>query len=111
MERESPVSHRRGGGCLIWVIVTGTVQFLLRVGFAPSLQKEERDMKKVLAFCVLLALWLSLDGSRVGAVDVGWMQKGVRGCVYGILAVLEAQRLRMLKKHICSVPLTATMYR
>ncbi len=35
-------------------------------------------MKKVLVFCVLLALAVSLDGSGAWAIDVGWMQKGVR---------------------------------
>ena len=40
-------------------------------------------MKKVLVFCVLLALWLALDGSSVWAIDVGWMQKGVRVWYFG----------------------------
>ena len=40
-------------------------------------------MKKVLIFCVLLSLWLSLDGFSVWAVDVGWMQKGVRVWYFG----------------------------
>ena len=40
-------------------------------------------MKKVLVFCVVLALWLSLDASIVWAVDVGWMQKGVRAWYFG----------------------------
>ena len=40
-------------------------------------------MKKVLVFCVLVALWLSLDGSDAWAIDVGWMQKGVRAWYFG----------------------------
>ena len=40
-------------------------------------------MKKVLVFCLLLALWLSLDGSDAWAIDVGWMQKGVRAWYFG----------------------------
>jgi len=40
-------------------------------------------MKKVLVFCVLVALWLSLDGSGAWAFDVGWMQKGVRVWYFG----------------------------
>ena len=40
-------------------------------------------MKKVLVFSVLLSLWLSLDGSGVWAIDVGWMQKGVRVWYFG----------------------------
>ena len=40
-------------------------------------------MKKVLVSCVLIALWMSLDGSGVWAVDVGWMQKGVRVWYFG----------------------------
>jgi len=40
-------------------------------------------MKKVVIFCVLLALWLSLDASLVWAGDVGWMQKGVRAWYFG----------------------------
>jgi hypothetical protein len=40
-------------------------------------------MKKVLVLCMLLALALSLDGSSVWAVDVGWMQKGVRVWYFG----------------------------
>jgi hypothetical protein len=41
-------------------------------------------MKKVLVFCLLLALWLSLDGSGAWAIiDVGWMQKGVRVWYFG----------------------------
>jgi hypothetical protein len=35
-------------------------------------------MKKGLVFCLLLVLGLSCGGSSVWAVDVGWMQKGVR---------------------------------
>jgi hypothetical protein len=40
-------------------------------------------MKKVFVFSVLLSLWLSLDGSGVWAIDVGWMQKGVRVWYFG----------------------------
>ena len=40
-------------------------------------------MKKVLVFSVLLSLWLSLDGAGVWAIDVGWMQKGVRVWYFG----------------------------
>ena len=40
-------------------------------------------MKKVLVLCLLLSLWLSLGGSSVWAVDVGWMQKGVRVWYFG----------------------------
>lgn len=40
-------------------------------------------MKKALVFCLLLATWLSLDGSSVWAQDVGWMQKGVRVWYFG----------------------------
>jgi len=40
-------------------------------------------MKKVSVFCLLLATWLSLDGSSVWAQDVGWMQKGVRVWYFG----------------------------
>jgi len=40
-------------------------------------------MKKVLVSCLLLSLWLSLDGSSVWAVDVGWMQQGVRVWYFG----------------------------
>ena len=40
-------------------------------------------MKKVLVFCLLLSLGLSWDGSSVWAVDVGWMQKGVRVWYFG----------------------------
>jgi hypothetical protein len=40
-------------------------------------------MKKVLVFCVLLSLWLSLDGSGAWAIDVGWMQEGVRVWYFG----------------------------
>jgi hypothetical protein len=40
-------------------------------------------MKKVLVFCVLLSLALSLDESSAWAIDVGWMQKGVRVWYFG----------------------------
>jgi hypothetical protein len=40
-------------------------------------------MKKVFVFCVSLALWLSVNASIVWAVDVGWMQKGVRAWYFG----------------------------
>ncbi len=40
-------------------------------------------MRKVFVSCLLLSLWLSLDGSSVWAVDVGWMQKGVRVWYFG----------------------------
>jgi hypothetical protein len=40
-------------------------------------------MKKVLVSCLLLSLWLSLDGSSVWAIDVGWMQQGVRVWYFG----------------------------
>jgi hypothetical protein len=40
-------------------------------------------MKKVLVSCLLLSLWLSLDGSCVWAIDVGWMQQGVRVWYFG----------------------------
>ncbi len=40
-------------------------------------------MKGVSVFSVLLSLWLSLDGSGVWAIDVGWMQKGVRVWYFG----------------------------
>ena len=47
------------------------------------LPREEWDMKKVLVFCVLTAFWLSLAGTSVWAIDVGWMQKGVRVWYFG----------------------------
>ena len=40
-------------------------------------------MKRVLVSCLLLSLWLSLDASGVWAIDVGWMQKGVRVWYFG----------------------------
>jgi hypothetical protein len=40
-------------------------------------------MKKRLVFCLLLALGLIWGGSRVWAIDVGWMQKGVRVWYFG----------------------------
>ena len=40
-------------------------------------------MKKAFVFCLGLILWLSLDGSSVWAVDIGWMQKGVRVWYFG----------------------------
>jgi hypothetical protein len=40
-------------------------------------------MKKVLVFCVLLSLALSLYGSSAWAVDVRWMQTGVRVWYFG----------------------------
>jgi hypothetical protein len=40
-------------------------------------------MKKASIFCLLLALALSLNVSIVWAVDVGWMQKGVRLWYFG----------------------------
>ena len=40
-------------------------------------------MKKALVFCVLLSFALSLDGSSVWAIDVEWMQKGVRVWYFG----------------------------
>jgi len=40
-------------------------------------------MKKILVFCMLLSLWLSLNISGVWAIDVGWMQKGVRVWYFG----------------------------
>ena len=40
-------------------------------------------MKKVLVFCLSLALWLSLDAPSVWAQDVGWMQTGVRVWYFG----------------------------
>ena len=40
-------------------------------------------MKKVLVSCLLLSLWLSLYGSGAWAIDVGWMQQGVRVWYFG----------------------------
>jgi len=40
-------------------------------------------MKKIFVFFLLLALGLSWNGSSVWAVDVGWMQKGVRVWYFG----------------------------
>jgi hypothetical protein len=40
-------------------------------------------MKKVFVSLLLLALWLVLDRSGVWAVDVGWMQQGVRVWYFG----------------------------
>ena len=40
-------------------------------------------MKKVLVFCVLLSLVLSFDVPGVWAIDVGWMQQGVRVWYFG----------------------------
>ncbi|MCE5265325.1 MAG: hypothetical protein LLG97_17560 [Deltaproteobacteria bacterium] len=40
-------------------------------------------MKKVLVFCLLIALGTNWDGSRVWAVDVGWMHEGVRVWYFG----------------------------
>jgi hypothetical protein len=49
-------------------------------------------MKKVFVFCVLLALWLSLDGSGVWAqMDVGWMQEGVRVWYFGAAGTENAE--------------------
>jgi hypothetical protein len=47
------------------------------------LRREGRDMKKVLLFCLLLSLGLTWDSSSVWAVDVGWMQKGLRVWYFG----------------------------
>ncbi len=40
-------------------------------------------MKKVFVFCLLLSIGLNLDGSDVWAIDVGWIQKGVRVWYFG----------------------------
>ena len=49
-------------------------------------------MKKVFVFCMLLALWLSLDGSNVWAqMDVGWMQEGVRVWYFGAAGTENAE--------------------
>jgi len=40
-------------------------------------------MRKTLISCLLLSLWFSLAGSVVWAIDVGWMQKGVRVWYFG----------------------------
>ena len=49
-------------------------------------------MKKLFVFCVLLTLWLSLDGSNVWAqIDVGWMQEGVRVWYFGAAGTENAE--------------------
>jgi hypothetical protein len=40
-------------------------------------------MKKLFVSCLLLALWLSLAMPSVWAIDVGWMQQGVRVWYFG----------------------------
>jgi len=40
-------------------------------------------MKKTAIFCLALSLWLCLYGSRVWALDVDWMQQGVRVWYFG----------------------------
>ena len=60
--------------------LTGAVQWL---DFTLSLQEERRDMKKVLVFCVLLTFGVGLDGASVWAIDVRWMQEGVRVWYFG----------------------------
>jgi len=47
------------------------------------LQQEVRDMKKIFFSCLLLVLWLCLEGSSVWAIDVGWIQQGVRVWYFG----------------------------
>lgn len=40
-------------------------------------------MKKISVYCLLLSLWLILDGVSAWAIDVGWMQEGVRIWYFG----------------------------
>ncbi len=47
-------------------------------------------MEKIFVSCRLLALWLVLDCSGVWAVDVGWMQKGVRVWYFGAVGSITA---------------------
>ena len=62
-------------------------------------------MKKIIVCCLLLSMWLTLDVSGVRAIDVGWMQQGVRVWYFGISG---SGCLLMLKKPICSQLLTGT---
>lgn len=48
-------------------------------------------MKKIFVSCLLLALWLCLDGSGVCAIDVGWMQQGVRVWYFGSAGLFNAE--------------------
>lgn len=40
-------------------------------------------MKRGLGICLLITLWVSIEWSSVWAVDVGWMQKGIRVWYFG----------------------------
>ncbi len=40
-------------------------------------------MRKILCTCLMLSLWVILEGSSVWAIDVGWMQEGVRVWYFG----------------------------
>jgi hypothetical protein len=61
----------------------GAVLILLEANPKLRLQREVWAMKKVFVPFLLLALWLVLDRSGVWAVDLGWMQPGVRVWYFG----------------------------
>ena len=47
-------------------------------------------MKKIAIFCLVLGLLLCVDGAGVWAIDVGWMQKGVRVWYFGAVGSATA---------------------
>jgi hypothetical protein len=55
------------------------------------LKREVWDMKKIFVSFLLLALWLCLDRPLVWAVDVGWMQQGVRVWYFGAAGSQNAE--------------------